>query len=360
MLNKIQSLLYQQLNRRKDYPDDELHNYVLMLAIALIAGMVHITFTVFFFIVGSPLLGTSHFLGVFVFVLAYRLLEQRRYDTAGVIVSVMILLSSFATIFTIGGDNFSILYQFLVLLMQMVVPFTKKKIPTVLTILLPFIMVASYLFDLVHTPLQSIGIANNVLTVLNIIIVSSGFVLMMSLDRLVRSFLEHYRQQKMAELELQVTLDPLTGLYNRRYADTYFESLSNDPAEAECYMAIADIDDFKKVNDTYGHDAGDVTLRIISELFKSNTRKSDRVFRWGGEEFLLVIHDVSAIDAFRLMDKIRTMVSEHPIVYKEHTFRVSITAGLARLDPHNIPCTIELCDKRMYQGKRSTKNVVVV
>lgn len=359
-MDKLQALVFQLLNKRKNYPDEELHNYVLMLAVSIVACTVHVTFSIFFFVVGSLPLAVSHVIGVFIFVLAFWLLERRHYDMSGTLLAVMILFSTLATIYMIGGDNFSILYQFIVLLMLLIIPFTNKKIPLILGGLLPFIMVGSYLYTLHNAPVAPIGTANEVLAVMNIVVAATGVVLLLSLDRIIRGFIENFKQKKLRELEVQATVDPLTGLYNRRYATTSFERLASNLPEGESYIAIADIDDFKLVNDTYGHEAGDAVLRMISDTFRANTRKSDLIFRWGGEEFLLILQSVSAVDAFRLLDKIRARIQETPVHYKNTPLRVTITIGATKLNLNDISQSIETCDKKMYEGKKSSKNVVVI
>lgn len=360
MLDKLQTLVFQLLNKRKNYSDEELHNYVLMLAVSIVACTVHVTFSIFFFAVGSTALAISHVIGVCVFLLAFVLLEKRHYDMAGVLLAVMILFSTLATIHTIGGDNFSLLYQFIVLLMLLIVPFSNKKIPVIFASVLPFVMVGSYLYDLYHTPLSSIGDANHILAIMNILVAAIGVVLLLSLDRVIRGFIENFKIQRLQELEQQATIDPLTGLYNRRYANACFAKLAAHPQEGESYIAIADIDDFKLVNDTYGHDAGDTVLQMISEVFRENTRKTDLIFRWGGEEFLLILHNITADDAYRLLEKIRLRIQNTPTCYKNQSLCTTITIGVALLNPDDVSQSIEACDKKMYEGKRSTKNVVVI
>ncbi|MDL2258041.1 diguanylate cyclase [Eubacteriales bacterium OttesenSCG-928-K08] len=359
MLKRIQSALFSVLEKRKFLSDEEMYKYVLMLSVTIVAGSVHIMFSIFFAVTGCQPLAVSHTVGVAIFLLACLMITQGIYDGAGIIVSIMIALSTFSTIFFIGGDNYSIFYLITVLLMLLTVPFSNRIISICGGVLMPLLMVAAHFLDALHTPIYSIGKANETLTVLNILINSFGATTMLSIDKFVRSFVDRFQKQQMQELQDQAYLDPLTGLYNRRYGDAHFENLSIRPQQGSVYMGMADIDDFKLVNDTYGHDAGDATLKLVSHIFQSNTRKTDPVFRWGGEEFLLVIHNVTEEEAFQLFEKIRHKVEETVISHEEDQFRVTITIGMGRLDTNAIPKSLDYCDQKLYEGKHSGKNVVV-
>lgn len=357
---RIQTRLFQALDKKSYLSKDELFRYVLMLAVSIVACSVHITFSVFFFIVGSLSLCVSHLIGVVVFIFCCVLLGRKRFDMAGILLSLMILCSTLATIYTIGGDNFSILYQLVVLLMLLVVPFSNQPIRIGFMACLPLLMVGSYLFDLWHVPLRSIGNANHVLAVMNIVIASMGMIVLITLEKLVRNFVSRFEKQKVLELENQAFHDPLTGLYNRRYADVHFDKLCSVSSEIVSCVALADIDDFKQVNDTYGHNTGDLVLKMLAEVFKHRLRRSDLVFRWGGEEFLLIINNATPDDTFVLLEDIRKAVLDTTVRYEDTDIQVSITVGIAELDPCNIEESLKVCDQKMYIGKHNGKNMVVV
>ena len=333
---------------------------MLLFSVALIALSVHVFFAAFFFVVGSKLLFVCHSIGIFVFIIARILLAKHHYDLAGVIITSMIILTSLASIFIVGGDNFTMLYLYITLVMMLVVPYNNKNIPLCFCIALPFLMLGAYLFSLSHQPLQSIGAANKVFAVLNIIVNAGGIIFLLSLEQLVRSFVDSFHQQRVEILQNQAYRDALTKLRNRRFTDDYFAALALAPPPDPVCIAIADLDNFKVVNDTYGHDAGDFTLTTISDLFVSNTRKNDLVVRWGGEEFLLILQDTTLEDAAQTLDKIRLKVASQELVYERYRFFITLTIGLAPLDPTDIAGSLELCDQKLYHGKNSGKNKVVL
>ncbi len=167
-----------------------------------------------------------------------------------------------------------------------------------------------------------------------------------------------------AELREQSLHDPLTGLHNRRYVN---ETLGRDMIQAErenlpLSIILADIDHFKKVNDTYGHQVGDSVLVEIARLIKEHARGSDIVCRYGGEEFLLVFLNTTRDDAAKRADEIRHMAADLRIPHEHGTLMVTISFGLATYPDHgtNAEELIIKADQALYQSKHSGRNRVTI
>lgn len=165
------------------------------------------------------------------------------------------------------------------------------------------------------------------------------------------------------ELTEMATVDELTGLYNRRYSNRYLEKYYPDTGSrsAHCCVVLGDIDYFKMINDTYGHDVGDKVLRTVSERLKQSFRETDIVCRWGGEEFLIVLDEADTQKAYRIVDRIRQEVSANIEVDEIHLLKVTMSFGIAA----TIDCTsreqlIKLADENLYQAKSSGRNCVMV
>ena len=160
-------------------------------------------------------------------------------------------------------------------------------------------------------------------------------------------------------LERLAITDELTGLINRRGGES---TIGNEIARAKRHRTpltcvLIDIDRFKTVNDTFGHQVGDQVLRELSALFKRTVRTYDTVVRWGGEEFLLVLPGVSLEDAQRLADRIRRAVEaiEFP-----GAGRITLSAGAAGLGlDYSFEEMLATADRRLYQAKSSGRNCVV-
>jgi len=166
-----------------------------------------------------------------------------------------------------------------------------------------------------------------------------------------------YLHSQMNHLTEQSTTDLLTGLNNRRaFEDTSMKWIeSNTPFS----MILIDIDNFKKVNDTYGHNIGDLVLQFLAEILLDGTRSQDVCYRYGGEEFVILLPTTTPEEAWMVADKIRVNLSEKVSPTGEI---ITFSAGIASF-PHNgstiANITLE-ADKRLYQAKSEGKNRVIV
>jgi len=161
-------------------------------------------------------------------------------------------------------------------------------------------------------------------------------------------------------------LDQLTGVANRLYFQQRFE---NEIRRTENYrQALAlfmfDIDEFKKINDTHGHYTGDVVIKKMAELVKRNTRSSDLVGRYGGDEFVVLITSATEGQAASFAEHLREMISTTDIAIPgtEVPIRITISGGLAIFPTHGLS-TIELfraADDALYASKRQGRNRVLL
>ena len=154
--------------------------------------------------------------------------------------------------------------------------------------------------------------------------------------------------------------DQLTGLPNRRGVMQYLSDLK-DFSEYHCVsVAMADIDFFKKVNDTYGHDAGDEVLKSIAGILKSKCVNGSIASRWGGEEFLLVFPNVNGDDAYMLLEQISMAIQKSVIKVGENEIKTTMTFGLTEWGfKSELDDVIKEADDKLYQGKENGRNQVV-
>jgi diguanylate cyclase (GGDEF)-like protein len=123
-----------------------------------------------------------------------------------------------------------------------------------------------------------------------------------------------------------------------------------------------DVDHFKKVNDTHGHQAGDEVLRTTARLLQAGVRRSDLVARYGGEEFVLVVRGADALTAGLIADSLRAHIAAAQVSFAGATISVTISAGVASLDecqPPTAEALIGAADARLYQAKQAGRNRVV-
>ena len=162
-----------------------------------------------------------------------------------------------------------------------------------------------------------------------------------------------------AILDKLASTDPLTGLYNRRSMDIFLSQAVE--TESNFALIMCDIDDFKKVNDTYGHDLGDVVLKGVASITAEQVKEKGYVCRWGGEEILILLNNASEENTFRIAENIRRNVSNRMFDLNEKWVHCSLTLGIAfHHTDEAVEETITRADYKLYRGKKSGKNVVIM
>ncbi|MBB3168884.1 sensor domain-containing diguanylate cyclase [Simiduia aestuariiviva] len=162
------------------------------------------------------------------------------------------------------------------------------------------------------------------------------------------------------ELAILSRTDRLTGLFNRGY---WQEQLESSWALHKRYnrlysLVIFDIDHFKKVNDTYGHQAGDEVIKLVAELVQDCARDSDCVGRYGGEEFTVILPHTDAEGGRVFAERLRKIIEAQEVVHEEHTIKFTISLGVAEISPHFGSETgwLEAADQALYQCKHGGRN----
>ncbi len=170
-------------------------------------------------------------------------------------------------------------------------------------------------------------------------------------------------QFQLQENRVKLLHDSLTGVYSRV---AYDERLEQELARWNRYRSpfsyvIVDLDHFKRVNDTWGHSAGDKALKIIAQLMQDYVRKSDAVFRIGGEEFVLLLTDTAAERADQAIAKMRAAIAESSFHFKGEPVQITLSAGITETRPGDDAESIyERADQALYQAKRNGRNRQVI
>ena len=159
------------------------------------------------------------------------------------------------------------------------------------------------------------------------------------------------------------SIDPLTGLYNRWSMRSYLEKIAGKYASGEIgyvSVAIGDIDFFKKTNDTYGHDAGDMVLKELAKVILEAMEKEGKVCRWGGEEFLFVFQNKNGDQANEVLHDILKRIRGMGIPYQGVWIHVTMTFGLEEYSGEkDMETIIRAADQKLYHGKENGRNQIV-
>ena len=183
-------------------------------------------------------------------------------------------------------------------------------------------------------------------------------------EELIARIKTHLQLKKYKEYlkELSYT-DSLTGLLNRRsMLDRIHEEKKRTRRSGIPFtVVIADVDYFKKVNDTYGHDCGDVVLQEIAKTLKQTVREQDCLARWGGEEFLLLLPETDGGGGITLSNKLRHVVEEMNVECRSNRIHVTMTFGISDCNLENsITECIKQADEALYKGKEEGRNRCII
>jgi len=173
---------------------------------------------------------------------------------------------------------------------------------------------------------------------------------------LAGSVVKHY----VDRLREESVRDYLTGLYNHRF---FRKELKKRISESDRYggqfcFVLLDLDHFKMINDHYGHQRGDEVLEEFAELLEDSIRQSDTVFRYGGEEFALLLPDTDREDGYELADRVREEVAKHDFGIDR---QVTVSGGVVEypLDSREEKTLVQIVDERLYSDKESGRNTIV-
>jgi two-component system cell cycle response regulator len=179
-----------------------------------------------------------------------------------------------------------------------------------------------------------------------------------------KRYAERLRDNVQASIEMAIT-DGLTGLFNRRYMETHLTTLVEQAASRGKPIAVlvVDIDYFKAVNDTHGHDAGDDVLREFALRIRKSIRNIDLACRYGGEEFVIVMPETDMAVATMVAERLRRRIASEPFVIQQGARKLDVTisigiAALARASD-NAAAILKRADQALYRAKRDGRNRVV-
>lgn len=169
-------------------------------------------------------------------------------------------------------------------------------------------------------------------------------------------------QEMMKTLETMSRTDSLTNILNRRgFMEVLLKEISRVKRRNRCFsLILCDIDFFKNVNDSYGHECGDQTLINITKTLRTSLREQDEIARWGGEEFLIMVVETNYEEAKIVAEHIRKKIENMTHTYKGKSFSVTMTFGFTEFDTDSdIDVNITNADKALYKGKQACKNCIV-
>jgi diguanylate cyclase (GGDEF)-like protein len=328
----------------------------LLQGIGVIAGLTHVAFCSLFFWAGVTNLAWVNVFSVLSYVAVFVLARRGQIDKAWALTIFEVLGHAIVAVAMIGWDtgfHYYILLVIPVAVISSIRPVSLKG-ATVLGVMFTYLGL-----DIAfrHTgPARELSMAVidglhyfNVVGVMIILIFLAGYYYLL-INRATHSLRE------------LASVDPLTQLLNRRAINEVIrhQAASRAATGSNLSFVLCDLDHFKAINDTRGHDAGDQVLRAVSAALRLELRDSDAIARWGGEEFLVVLPGTDVHHAKRLAERLRQRVADLVIPAEGPGFGVTLTLGVANLLPgETSEQAIARADTALYDGKRSGRNRVV-
>lgn len=173
-----------------------------------------------------------------------------------------------------------------------------------------------------------------------------------------------YLEEKLRQTSIR---DPLTNIYNRGYVfERLYQSIELYKREKSNFsLAIIDLDYFKKVNDTYGHQVGDFVLKEFAEILACKIRAYDTLARYGGEEFVILFHNSDKVAALKALERTLDKLNDYSFKYGNKEINITFSCGIAHAmelddDKISVKSIIDLADKRLYKAKEMGRNIIVI
>ena len=326
--------------------------------------LVHIILVIIFALLGIFKLSFFNVCSVAGYILCWRWVEKEVYEPAYYYTCVEITAHAILAAITVGWDCGFSMYIIAFVPVTLYMQFNMdRSLDLRRTYFNGIYQAAAYvmcrIFTLIMEPFEKIADEAVITFYLFNSVCAFAMITLFSIMFMLEIRSSHMSMQlKNEELDKMASIDTLTGLLNRRSMMKCFDSALEGRENFSVIMC--DVDNFKKINDTYGHDCGDVVLKEISMAVASCLRENDSISRWGGEEILIMINDAVTSEAVLIAERIRKKVERREIKFNDRIINCTITIGVADLSQGgSIEHTITIADERLYRGKTGGKNCVI-
>lgn len=336
---------------------------------AYAALLMHIAFFVIFFIYEVTPLFYFNFFSIILFAgLVYLLLRQQSTQFAMLTASTEVFIHQLLAIHYVGWEYGFQFYLLAIPVFLLLGEFQNRIIPIALSFVVIISIPLAYFYAMNHEALYSMLELKPYFALINLVSISLvvafyigifAHITRTSEDALTQS------QQDIAHLYEVATIDSLTQLINRMHASNLI-NLWHKHAHKEkkpFTLALLDIDNFKPINDKFGHDIGDEVLKHIAAILNEEVGEEGLVSRWGGEEFLIALPNYSDKQAIEVFESIRNAIVDNPFTSDDICVFLSATIGATTFFNHDInhdiSSMLKAADIALYKGKTGRKNQVV-
>ncbi|WP_419811380.1 GGDEF domain-containing protein [Bacterioplanoides sp.] len=341
----------------------------LMLQVSVLASVIHIAFAVLFFTYDIVPLAIVNIFSVLLYMTVFVLIIRRRLIVISwLAVVVEIVVHATLAVYLLGWESGFHFYAMMIPPVMMVSPFKESmiKVPMVAGMMVLYVLIdhelrgAQPVYLLKESLLNSLYYFNLVLVLISMVFLSGLYY------RLV--------VENAARLQQLATTDALTGLHNRRCVQELAEREIKNHRRHGLPLSVlmCDLDNFKRVNDLFGHLAGDRVLRNFSQVLNQQVRAGDLVARWGGEEFLVLLPSTPLAEAQAVAERVRQHIEQAPVTMADSEIYTTTTIGISELALEGVSLTmgnlagdcfeqlVARADDALYQGKANGRNCIML
>ncbi|PKM94358.1 MAG: hypothetical protein CVU84_09800 [Firmicutes bacterium HGW-Firmicutes-1] len=357
-VKEIKKLFY-----TNDVKEDQYRAYTIIFMASALGLLLHLSFAIIFHLLDIHILARINYVSIFIYSFCV-FINRKAYHNLALLTALfeVVVHSVIATLLL--GWSVGFHYYILCIGSLSFYATTIKihlKIAVSVFLLITYILL-SYLTDGIAGP-YTLNVTHSALfNYFNIICSFSVFTFMAYLYSHSVGKVEYALRKENVVLGVDANTDVLTGILNRRYIMKVIEERIRDYQKnnESFVLVMSDIDDFKSLNDKYGHECGDIVLSAVAAFFLKNLRKDDLISRWGGEEFLILLPKTTISEGEAVVEKIRERLSNHTILYQREEIRITMTFGICEFyENMSFSDLINIADQRLYKGKNQGKNCVV-
>lgn len=360
-MNNIKKILEYNFSRFEEISQKRLYQ---IGALGCFVG--HIIYVIMFRLMGATIMERYNYFSIaFYICLLYFITKSESGKEKFIFYALAeILVHACLGIYCTGWGNGFAMFMLFIVPIPFYLPLKKMRTPYLFTFVDMIIFVVMKLFMIGRKgiyPLDSV-FAENAVYLINMLF---GFIIILYISSIYmfgREITNYKITAKNESLQKLASVDPLTQLFNRRAMMDFLKRMQSTSSEiGKSYViGLGDVDDFKRVNDTYGHNTGDEVLRQVSTIMAECVPAEGYICRWGGEEFLFAVPSADCAAGVRFANDIRTVVGSKVFHNEQGNFRVTVTMGVCEVEAGgDFEHAITVADNRLYKGKSSGKNCVI-
>jgi len=332
-----------------------IRNVYQQLIAIIIINLLHL-FVFFYF--NSKIMIIYNSISLLIFFLVFNLIRTRKLELYNGIINLQLLIYTWMCSIFIGLA-FGISYILILNLAYSFVSFIQNKVAINSLITLQIISFIGQIFLEKMSYIKDVRLIDFTKEIQIVGYFNTSLFLLMTFI-VIKKYRDHY-QKAFEDYKNKVEIDSLTSLYNR---NTFIKRANNELETFKKFnhsfvIAFCDIDNFKSINDNYGHDMGDLALKKLADIILANLRSSDYCCRWGGEEFIIMLTNTDINGARQVIENLRNKIVETEIKNDNNSLKFTVTFGLSKSCDLSIEDIIQIADKRMYMGKEAGKNIVI-